>query len=224
MLFDSQRWSWPRLDSWRRSGSSQRAARARVCVCECGRRAGCSPSSSERARGLLFCAQLPAGREAVRQHGLERSAHTWIIHSVRLGDGARGQHGLGFAETAWQRPALRGTGNPDPLARFFVFLLFPFNWFVYFARARDVRWSAVRRRGSGPLCEHSGRRFLLRWQVGGVPNGRWSSSCCSMWEAFMTSDLSSSLLFLTNPTCSLSATCAAKVDISAASKIVSPEH
>lgn len=53
------------------------------------------------------------------------------------------------------------------LLSFFFFLLFFFMCFFSraYLRQRNVRWIAVRLRGSGPVCQHSGRRFLLRWQV-----------------------------------------------------------
>lgn len=90
-----------------------------------------------------------------------------------------GGNGLVFTETSWQRRGLRGNRGSGfgcfSLSRLASLLIY-FSLFIYSfvclfsfpcarRRERDVCRIAVRRRGSGPVCQHSGRRFLLRWQV-----------------------------------------------------------
>lgn len=95
-------------------------------------------------------------------------------------EGVGGQHGLILAETSWQRRGLRENSgrdlqppSPTRSAHFALYSLFVCLSFclrsscdsLKSAGGRDVRWIAVRRRGSGPVRQHSGSRFLLRWQV-----------------------------------------------------------
>lgn len=87
--------------------------------------------------------------------------------------------GLVFADTSWQRRPLWGE-HCSGLARvtvslcsFYLFILFCF--IGEFSRQRDVCRIAVQCRGSSPVRQHSGRWFLLRWQVRTSMNERHPS-------------------------------------------------
>ncbi len=65
---------------------------------------------------------------------------------------------LFLAESFWQR---RG----EKSKKGFNLILLLFHFLSFFSFLRDDRGVGVQRRGTAPVCQHTGRRFLLRWQV-----------------------------------------------------------
>ena len=130
----------------------------------------------------------PRARTARTQHGLERRPRTGLSTlCTSEEDGGGDGHGLVFrgdilTKTRTEREE-SSLSLPVSLCTFFLFPyilflllllllllpLFPRVW----ATQRDVCRTAVRRRGSGPVCQHAGRRFLLRWQVLGEWMNEW---------------------------------------------------
>lgn len=120
---------------------------------------------------------------AQTQHGLKDVATLGFIHFAHLGeDDGGGQpncfHSDILTKTGTERERTRAPRifSPDSFGSA-SFIIYRFDLFWAFGpscvcwRPRDVCRSAVRRRGFGPVRQHSGRRFLLRWQVLGRTSG-----------------------------------------------------